>query len=385
MPERSSLDTQPAAVSCTDVGVDYGSVMALHAVTLDVAAGEFVAVLGASGSGKSTLLRAVAGLVHPDRGEIRVGGTLVASAHVGVPPERRAVGMVFQDFALWPHLTARETVAYPLRRAGHSRREASDRASELLTRLGIEGLAARRPAELSGGEQQRVGLARALARNAAVYLLDEPTAHLDTHLRAAFLAGVAERRRESGAGALFASHDAAEALSLADRVAVVAAGAVVQVGSPAAVYGRPADRSIAELTGPCSLLAAPVVAVEDGRIYADLGDGPRSIPGGGVPVDPGTARLMVRPDWVRVGGPLCSRVARLAFAGPHTDYLLDTPVGDVLLRLPGPPEHAVGSALPWTIERAWAVAEPAASRGDASAEGGDRAGVVQALVHDVEV
>ncbi|MDT4894659.1 MAG: iron(III) transport system ATP-binding protein [Pseudonocardiales bacterium] len=384
MPDASRVEAVPDAMSCTDLGVDYAGVPALDGVGLEVAAGEFVAVLGASGSGKSTLLHAIAGLLDPDRGEIRVGGVLVASPRVRVPPERRAVGMVFQDFALWPHLSVRDTVAYPLRRAGCSRRDAAAQAGDLLARLGIEQLAARRPAQLSGGEQQRVGLARALARNAGLYLLDEPTAHLDTHLRAAFLATVAERRRESAAGALFASHDAGEALAVADRVAVVAKGRLAQVGPPATVYARPADKGTADLTGRCSVLTAPVLAIEDDGVYADLGEGPQRIAGGGVPADPRTARLLVRPDWVRVGGPLRARVAAVAFAGPHTDYLLASAIGEVLLRLPGPPAHAVGSALPWAIDRAWALGdvEPGPA---GSAEGEDRAGVVEPVVHDVEV
>ncbi|MDT4912926.1 MAG: iron(III) transport system ATP-binding protein, partial [Pseudonocardiales bacterium] len=212
------------ALRCVGLGVRYGDVRALDGAELAVAPGEVVTLLGPSGSGKSTLLHAVAGLLQPSAGEIWLGDRLVATAGRGAPPERRDVGLVFQDFALWPHLDALATVAYPLRRAGTGRREAEAVARRLLQQLDIGSLAGRRPAELSGGQQQRVGLARALARNPRVFLLDEPTAHLDTHLRSAFQASVRDRQAATGAAAVYATHDAGEALALADRVALVVGG-----------------------------------------------------------------------------------------------------------------------------------------------------------------
>lgn len=329
------------ALRCAGVGVSYGATVALDGVDLTVAAGEVLAVLGASGSGKSTLLHAVAGLVRPSTGEVWVAGRRVAAPGHSTPPERRHVGLVFQDFALWPHLSAVETVAYPLRRTGHSVAVARARAQALLDRLDIGHLAGRRPAELSGGEQQRVGLARAIARDPRVFLLDEPTSHLDTHVRAAFQECVRDRQAATGAAAVYATHDAGEALALADRVALLVDGRVVQVASPVVVYAEPVSLAAARLTGPCSVLPA------------------------GVDVGPGSADgpVLVRPDWVCLGGPLPGRIATVAFRGPHTDYLIDAPVGAVSMRLSGPPSLGVGEPVEWGATRAWVMptgAQPSA-------------------------
>jgi ABC-type Fe3+/spermidine/putrescine transport system ATPase subunit len=371
---------------CQDLGVTYAGVRALSGVDLGVAANEVVALLGPSGSGKSTLLHAVAGIVAPSAGEIWLAGHRVADRRSSVPPERRAVGMVFQNFALWPHLCVLDTVAYPMRRAGWSRSAARAAAIELLDRLGIGYVADRRPAELSGGEQQRVGLARALARNARLYLLDEPTAHLDTHLREAFQAEVLARCVDTGAAAVYATHDAAEALRLADRVALIDGGRLVQFASPQTVYAEPVSETAAALTGPGSVLSATVRAAGPDRLGVDLGTGELTVLGGGaVPGAPRPARLLLRPDWVRPDwlgddGPVPGRVAAVGFRGTHTDYHVDSPAGRVLMQHAGPPMRAVGDPVRWDIHRAWVLGP-----GDASAEGDDGAGLVQPVVDDVEV
>ena len=267
--------------------------------------------------------------------------------------------MVFQNFALWPHLSVLDTVAYPLRRAGRSKGEAAVTAKGLLSDLAIEHLAARRPAELSGGEQQRVGLARALARDARLYLLDEPTAHLDTHLRTAFQDAVLARQRDTGAAAVYATHDAAEALALADRVALIVDGRLIQIDTPPTVYAEPASIAAAVLTGPCSMLTAVAGAVgpvDDGVLSVDFGSGPVAVFGGGaVAGEPRSRELLVRPDWVREGGPLVGRTTSVDFRGPHTDYRVNTAAGQLLLRLAGPPRHAVDEMMSWTLERAWVL------------------------------
>ena len=228
----------------------YGTITVLDSVDLSVARGEVLALLGPSGSGKSTLLNAIAGFVPVESGEVTLGTRLVAAPNRADPPERRDMAFVFQDYGLWPHLTAVDTVAYPLRRRGVDRPTARVQAKDMLDRLGISELADRKPAELSGGEQQRVGLGRALARHAALYLFDEPTAHLDAHLRDVFLGEIAARRRETAAAAIYATHDAAEALGLADRVALLVAGRVIQAGTPQQVYAEPVSAAAAKLTGP---------------------------------------------------------------------------------------------------------------------------------------
>ena len=223
-----------------------------------MAPGETLALLGSSGSGKTTLLNAIAGFVAPLAGQIWLAGQLASGPGRLVPPERRRIGMVFQDYALWPHLSVVDTVAYPLRRAGAAKTAAHRGARDILEQLSLGPLAERRPGQLSGGEQQRVGLARALAGAPALYLFDEPTAHLDATLRAQILDEVARRRAADGAAALYATHDAAEALAIADRVAVLHSGRLAQLAPPADVYAAPADLPVARLTGPVSVLTAPL-------------------------------------------------------------------------------------------------------------------------------
>jgi ABC-type Fe3+/spermidine/putrescine transport system ATPase subunit len=318
---------EAAAVEIVDLVVEYDGTTALRGVSLTVGAGEVLALLGPSGSGKSTLLHAVAGFLEPRAGTIRLAGTTVSGDGRPVPPERRELAVVFQNYALWPHLSALDTVAYPLRRRGAPRVQARAEALEIMRRLRVDHLAQRRPAELSGGEQQRVGLARALARRPSVYLFDEPTAHLDTHVRGVFLDELVARQQDSGAAAVYATHDAEEALGLADRVALLDHGHVLQVGTPQQVYDEPVDLFAARLTGPAS-------AIDDGQ-------------------------LLVRPGWARLGGPLEGDVRAVRFRGPHSDYLVDSPRGEVLIREAGSPRHAVGAHLGWTLEHGWPLARGA--------------------------
>lgn len=342
------------ALACRGLTVAYGAQVVLEDVDLDVADGETLAVLGPSGSGKTTLLYAVAGFVPPTRGEIHLAGEVVAAPGRFVDPEHRRVAVVFQHYALWPHLNALDTVAYPLRRAGSARATARREARELLARMDVADLAARRPAELSGGQQQRVGVARALARHAGLYLLDEPTAHLDTMLRERLADELARRRAETGAAAVYATHDASEALALADRVALLRAGRLVQVGSPAQVWDQPVDAWSAHLTGPASLLAGrvtpgPCLWLGGERVETAME---------GLPAVQSTeadVTVVVRPGWARLGGPLDGTVLRIAYRGPHTDHVLDTSSGEVVVRHDGPPRLAVGERTGWSLDRAWVV------------------------------
>jgi iron(III) transport system ATP-binding protein len=318
------------ALEVTDLEVAYGATVALRGVSLSVGPGEVLALLGPSGSGKSTLLHAVAGFLEPRAGSVRLGGTTVAGHGRPVPPERRDVAVVFQNYALWPHLSALDTVAYPVRRRGAGRARARGEAMAILERLHIAHLADRRPAELSGGEQQRVGLARALARRPSVYLFDEPTAHLDTHVRAVFLEELVARQRDSGAAAVYATHDAEEALGLADRVALLRDGRLLQIGTPRRVYEEPVDLFAARLTGPASVIEAP----------------------------DGSGTVLVRPGWARLGGPQEAKVRAVWFRGPHSEYLADGPLGTVVIREPGAPCHAAGDRIGWTLVHGWPLPEP---------------------------
>jgi ABC-type Fe3+/spermidine/putrescine transport system ATPase subunit len=297
-------------------------------------------------------MHAVAGFVSPAEGEVWLAGRRVASRTESVPPERRDLAMVFQNYALWPHLSALDTVAYPDRRRGVSRTQARQQAMSILERLHIAQLALRRPAELSGGEQQRVGLARALARRSALYLFDEPTAHLDTQVRGVFLEELLTKQRDTGAAALYATHDPEEALGLADRVALLWAGRVLQVGTPEQVYNEPVDAKAAGLTGPVSVIAAP-----DGRErllvrpdWATL-DGARSTSDGNDRTVPWDTHRSVHPSAGRPG-----RVREVWFRGPHADYLLETDLGRLLLRVSGSPEHRPGDEVSWSLRRSWPLA-----------------------------
>ena len=343
-------------LSVRDVAVQYDGSEVLSGVSLSVAEGEILALLGPSGSGKSTLLHTVAGFLPPTAGEIWLHGRRVASPTRTVAPERRDIAVVFQNYALWPHMSVVDTVAYPMRRRHVAGATARQTAQRILDRLHIGHLAGRRPAELSGGERQRVGLARALARDASLYLFDEPTAHLDTHVRGIFLEELITRQRATGAAALYSTHDAEEALALADRVALLDTGRLVQVGSPQQVYAEPVNLWAARLTGPASLLSAAVVAVDGLQWTLDLAGTPVIIScdrSGDRPA--GLQRFLVRPGWARLGGDLSGGVRAVRFRGPHCDYVVGTGAGDVIIRDPGAPRLQVGDRLSWSLERAWPV------------------------------
>ncbi len=236
------------SLSLEAVSKSFGAARAVTGVSLAVERGELFAVLGPSGCGKTTLLRLIAGFERPDAGSVTVGGRLVSSPGAFVGPERRRIGMVFQDYALFPHLTVRRNVAFGLPRVDRAR------AMSTLELVGLQHKADRYPHELSGGERQRVALARALAPEPAVVLLDEPFSSLDAALRADIRRDVELILREAGTTAVLVTHDQEEALSLADRLAVMREGRLVQVGAPEDVYARPADRWAAQFVGEVNVL-----------------------------------------------------------------------------------------------------------------------------------
>lgn len=314
----------------------YGSAPALAGVSLTVAPGEVVAVLGPSGCGKSTLLRAVAGLVEPDGGRIVLGGRVV---HDGgrsvVPVERRGVGLVFQDYALFPSLDVAGNVGFGLR--GQRSTEVEARVADLLAVAGMVDFARRPVTALSGGQQQRVALVRALASRPSLVLLDEPFANVDAALRASIGQELRRIVRQEGAGALLVTHDRSDALSLADRVAVFAAGpdggAIVQTDTPEAVYRRPVSAAVAALTGEVWTCAG----VGRGDV-ADTAWGP-------VPLDgacEGPITVGVRPEDVEVvADPDGDEVVARSFYGAVTRIVVAGPGGQAVAEGPGMPTGRV--------------------------------------------
>ncbi|MBI4966669.1 MAG: ABC transporter ATP-binding protein [Rhodospirillales bacterium] len=241
----------------------FGAVTAVDEVSIDIAAGEFVTLLGASGCGKTTLLRLVAGFAALDSGAIALEGQDVA----GLPPACRNIGFVFQSYALFPHMTVAGNIGFALRLRRRPRAEIADRVAQLVAMVHLEGLEARYPHELSGGQQQRVALARALAPAPPLLLLDEPLSALDAKIRAALRAEIRAVVKRTGVTALYVTHDQDEALSMSDRIVVMDQGRFVQVGAPIELYARPANRFVANFLGTSNLLIGE--AAGDGRLVIE--------------------------------------------------------------------------------------------------------------------
>ncbi|MHB1923881.1 MAG: ABC transporter ATP-binding protein, partial [Acidimicrobiales bacterium] len=307
---------------------------ALEDVSLHAEAGSFVVLLGPSGSGKTTLVRILAGIERLTSGSIRVGERMVADRRMHTPPERRGLSMVFQDYALWPHLTAIDNVAFALRRFGGAGADRRQRAAAMLERVGLGALGARYPGELSGGEQQRVALARALVGDTGLILCDEPLSNLDADLRDRMRVEISSLVREVGATAVYITHDQSEAFALADRIGVLDRGRLVQWGPPEEVYATPATPFVARFTGTAGELpvrrCAPVrsdglVEVEPAGLawsrplLARAGDG---LAGSGL-------ALFIRPAAVglvpprQAGCHLVGRVADVAFRGRGYELAID--------------------------------------------------------------
>ncbi len=285
------MTVEPPALRLEKVTRRYGELTAVDAVSLALGRHELLALVGPSGCGKSTLLRAIAGLETIDEGTIVANDVTVDADQHHVPPEKRSIGLVFQEHALFPHLTVADNVAFGLGR-GTGRAESRERVGEMLGLVDLGGYEHRYPHELSGGERQRVALARALAPRPALLLLDEPFASLDPNLRSQLRNQVVAALRTTGTPAIFVTHDQTEALAIGDRVAVMRTGHIEQLDSPVNVFHQPANRFVAAFMGEASFL--PIVATTDGEAVTALGP---------VTVDPDTpgavgARhlALVRPD-----------------------------------------------------------------------------------------
>jgi iron(III) transport system ATP-binding protein len=323
-------------VAVEGVAKSYGDVRVLDSIDLEVDEAEVVVLLGPSGCGKTTLLRLVAGLDTVDRGEISLGGRLVSATGVHVLPEQRQVGLVFQDGALFPHLTVGENVGFGLPR---SQRRSAPRIDELLELVGLAGRAEDRPDELSGGQRQRVALARALAPSPEVLLLDEPFSNLDAALRVQLRDEVARLVREAGTTSVFVTHDRGEAFALADRVAVMSDGRLTQIGAPLDLYARPATPWVATFVGD----GAWIDGVAEGT-FASTPLGRVELVEGS---PTGSVRVLVRPEQVvvRLDPSGEGRVVRVESSGSTSG--IDVVVGETALsaRVLGPPTMSPGDAV----------------------------------------
>jgi putative spermidine/putrescine transport system ATP-binding protein len=340
---------EPVAVELDRVTKRFGKITALDDVSLMVRRGELMTLLGPSGCGKTTLLNLVAGFLMPDSGEIAIDGRRMTD----VPAYRREIGIMFQNYALFPHMNVAANVGYGLKMRRLAKPEIARRVADALALVKLAGLEDRKPRQLSGGQQQRVALARALVIRPKVLLLDEPFSALDRNLRASMQVELKEIQRKLGVTTIFVTHDQSEALSLSDRIAVVADGRIRQLDAPDEIYRHPIDRFVASFIGDANVLRARIERIDGATAMVALGAAKVSVPartlqGGAVgsPVD-----LFVRPEDLRVAehdAAVAAHgiVATQIYQGDHIDLYVELPEavsGRVLLRIP---RHEAGSLRP---------------------------------------
>ena len=321
----------------------FGDVAAVAGLDLTVQPGELVALLGPSGCGKTTTLRLVAGFMAPDAGEIRVGDRVLSSPGTVIPPERRRMAMIFQSYALWPHMTVAQNVAYGLRFAKTPRAQHNGEVDEILRAVQLAGYGVRYPGELSGGQQQRVALARALVVEPEILLLDEPLSNLDASLREEMRFEIRRLHERFGITTLYVTHDQAEAMVISDRAAVIRNGRVEQIGAPHELFERPRTRFVAEFIGKTNLIDA----VADGAGSVARGRLRLRVAADGL--TPGTpAVVSIRPHLIALGlradaqtpsagaNALAGTVLRASYLGDTVDYQVALEESDVVVRVTGP-------------------------------------------------
>jgi iron(III) transport system ATP-binding protein len=326
----------------------YNEITSVDAFDLAVEPGEFICLLGPSGCGKTTTLRMIAGFLEPDGGEIRVSGKVVSRPGNVVAPERRNMGMIFQSYAVWPHMTVRENVAYGLKMQRVAAGQRRERADAMLRATKLFELAGRYPSELSGGQQQRVALARALAPNPDILLLDEPLSNLDANLRGDMRLEIRRLHDEFHNTSIYVTHDQVEAMTMADRIVVMNAGRIEQIGKPQDVYDRPNSRFVARFIGGSNVIDAKHVAGREAAIHGHavhVGEG--EFPGAGkdmaVCVKMHDLELV---EGAHSGGDnlLPGVVRSHSYLGSHRDYVVD--IGqDLLIAAPAALDIAPGSRV----------------------------------------
>jgi iron(III) transport system ATP-binding protein len=333
----------------------FGADAAVDEVTMDVADGEFVAILGPSGCGKTTLLRLVAGFETTSGGRIALGDRMVSADGLHVPPEARRTGIVFQSYALWPHMSVAENVAYALKVQRVPAAERKARVAEALETVSLADYRDRRPALLSGGQRQRVALARCLAMRPDIVLLDEPLANLDAHLRRAMEEEFADFHRRTGATMIYITHDQAEAMALADRIAVMDQGRVLQLATPSTLYREPADETVARFVGAGMILDATAMGRPDAGRCRVAVDGREAV----VRAAPtASGRLCVREQDLALAEPdagMPGRIRRLTYQGGRftAEVAMDRMSAVLRVQVPEPATVAEGDAVAVVIRDGW--------------------------------
>ncbi|PIP00403.1 ABC transporter ATP-binding protein [Pleomorphomonas carboxyditropha] len=353
-----------ANIRFDDVSKRYPGKIAVDRVSFEVPNGTFFALLGPSGCGKTTILRLIAGLERPDAGEIAIGKKPVAGHGRFVGPEHRGLGMVFQSYALWPHMTVAANVDFGLAGRGLSRAERRNRVREALDLVGLSAEGARRPHQLSGGQRQRVALARSLAVRPGIILLDEPLANLDAHLRQTMLAEFGRIHAQARTTFVFVTHDQNEAMALADQVAVMDHGRLQQLAPPEELFSRPASPMVARFVGQGRLLAADVVASAGRTTRIRLDDTEFQVEGA-APIGPGWLCLRARDVELAgdgaAGERLNGRVVASRFEGG--DHRLTVEVGAAgatgLVDVLSPQRGRIGEAVRLALRGGWVLAREA--------------------------
>jgi ABC-type Fe3+/spermidine/putrescine transport system ATPase subunit len=310
----------------------YGGKIVVDHIDFEIADGELVSLLGPSGCGKTTTLRCIAGLETPDSGRIEIDGRIVFDSATGrvVEPYHRDIGMVFQSYAIWPHMTVFENVAFPLRVRRTPSAEIASRVTRALERVGLGAFHDRSSQQLSGGQQQRVAVARAIVHEPAVLLFDEPLSNLDARLRDETRAEIRQLQRDLKVSTIYVTHDQTEALSLSDRILVMHDGLIRQLGTPEAIYARPNDVFVAEVVGTANFFNVTVAA--DGHAVTPAG----AIFHSSLPASPGPARAMIRPDRLTISvhsepktqpNTLQGTIRQRLFMGGHYEYVVETEAG----------------------------------------------------------
>ncbi|HEX3061406.1 MAG TPA: ABC transporter ATP-binding protein [Usitatibacter sp.] len=313
----------------------YGDTVSVDGISLSVERGEFICLLGPSGCGKTTTLRMIAGFLEPDRGEIRVEGRTISKPGAVLPPERRNMGMIFQSYAVWPHMTVLQNVGYGLKMKSIAQPRRDERAMAMLKATQLDGLAHRYPSDLSGGQQQRVALARALAPQPAILLLDEPLSNLDANLRGEMRFEIRRLHDEFSGTSIYVTHDQVEAMTMADRIVVMNAGRIEQIGSPEEVYDRPRSRFVARFIGASNVVEGRragdrEVAVGGHAIAVAHGD--FSPPGEAMSfcVKTHDVELLAAAPG-SAGNTLPGTVRSQAYLGSHRDYIVAVDGGQEVL------------------------------------------------------